>query len=202
MMKSRDKYFDVIDALKKLNDGISKNKAAEAIFEDTKISRQTVLNAIEAGIRSGKISVEKSFQGKRKSLLISIPSEIKDNEELILEKLDDMFSDYDKKFELFTANFKKLETDDDKGDGIDVFFHFLLMAKNLVSYYSKIFRKDGRWREFSDRLDKRIDSLTSLQENQKDTKILEYLVEQREYDVVDAFDEIEEFMEDNELDEV
>ena len=197
----KDKYFDVINALKKLTGEISKNKAAEAIFEDTKISRQTVLNAIDAGIRSGKILVEESFEGKRKSLLISIPSEIKENEEVILEKLEDMFLDYDEKFELFTTNFKKLETDD-KGDGIDVFYHFLLMAKNLVTYYSKIFRKDGRWHEFLDRLDKRIDSLTSLQENQKDTKILEYLVEQREYDVVDAFDEIEEFMEDNKLDEV
>ena len=197
----KDKYFDVINALKKLTGEISKNKAAEAIFEDTKISRQTVLNAIDAGIRSGKILVEESFEGKRKSLLISIPSEIKENEEVILEKLEDMFLDYDEKFELFTTNFKKLETND-KGDGIDVFYHFLLMAKNLVTYYSKIFRKDGRWHEFLDRLDKRIDSLTSLQENQKDTKILEYLVEQREYDVVDAFDEIEEFMEDNKLDEV
>ncbi len=201
-MMKKDKYFDVINALKKLKVGMSKNKAAEAIFEDTEISRQTVLNAIDAGIRTGKISVEKSLQGKRESLLISIPTKIEDNDELIIEKLEEMFLDYDDKFELFTTNFKKLETDDDKGDGIDVFFHFLLMAKNLVSYYSKIFRKDGRWHEFLDRLDKRIDSLTSLQENQKDTKILEYLVEQREYDVVDAFDEIEEFMEDNELDEV
>jgi len=198
----KDKYFDVINALKKLKVGMSKNKAAEAIFEDTEISRQTVLNAIDAGIRTGKISVEKSLQGKRESLLISIPTKIEDNDELIIEKLEEMFLDYDDKFELFTTNFKKLETDDDKGDGIDVFFHFLLMAKNLVSYYSKIFRKDGRWHEFLDRLDKRIDSLTSLQENQKDTKILEYLVEQREYDMIDAFDEIEEFLEDNNLDEV
>ena len=205
MMKNREKYFDVIDALKKLKDRMSKKKATEAIFEDTKISRQTILNAIDSGIRSGKISVEESLEGKRKSLLISIPTEIKDNEEWILAQLDKMFSKYEKKFELFKTTFKKLETDE-KSDGIDAFLHFLLMADNLISYYSKIFRKDGKWHEFSKTLGKWIEEINSsafFQENQKDTlKILEYLVEQREYDVVDAFDEIEDFIEDSELEKL
>ena len=195
-MKKDDNYFKVITALKKLKDEMSKNKATEAIMNDTDISRQTVLNAIETGIRSGKISVEESYEGKRKSLLISIPSEIKDNEDLIFEKLDDMFSKYEENFELFTTNLKNLETDD-KGDGIDTFYHFLLMARNLVSFYSKIFSKDGRWIELSDRLDKRIEDILSIPND----KILEYLIEQREYDVVDAFDEIEEFLEDNKIDQ-
>jgi len=199
-MMKKDKYFDVINALKKQKHGMSKNKATEAIIEDTDFSRQTVLNAINTGIRSGKISTDTRSEGKRESILISVRTEIKDNEKLILTKLDDMFSDYEEEFESFKTNFKNLDTEV-KSDGIDTFLYFLQTADNLVSYYSEIFGKaNSKWSEFSDKLDKWIEENKDLAlsaQNQKDKiKILEFLVEQREFDVADAFEEIEDFMED------
>jgi len=203
MMIDDKNYLKVIAALKKLKVGMSKKKATELIMVDADLSRQTVLNAINTGIISGQIFTEDSFEGKRRSILLSIRTKIKDNEKLILTHLEDMFSDYEKKFESFTTNFKNLETDE-KSDGIDTFLHFLLMADNVVSYHSMIFGKHGKWLELKTTLDKRIKKINDLavssQDENETRRILEFLVEQKEYDIADAFEEIEDFIEEIEED--
>ena len=190
----------VIDALEEIG-RMTKTKAVTEIMKKTDLSRQTVLNAIDIGIGMNKILTEDDYRGRLKIIWISTTSQASEIEKITINQINDLFTGYDERFELFKNNLNNL-TMEERADGIDAFAYFLIMAKILISAYSFLYGKTRKWTNLLAILDKRMATNQELIFNVKEKdvlKIVSTMVENRAFDVVNAYEDIDEFLKENKL---
>ena len=199
-MVKRSNVEKAIQVLEKVG-RITKNQAILAIMREAGMSRQTASDAIDQGVLMNRIFREEDQRGQLRIVWISVSSQTSEIEKLTITQINNLYTGYDEKFELFKNNLNNL-TIQERADGIDTFSYFLIMAKILISSYSYLYGQTRKWTNLLKTLDQRMANNQKLMYMPKDKdtmKIIGYVVEDRAFDVASAYEDIEEFMKENKL---
>jgi len=197
-MVKRSNVKKAIQVLEKVG-RMTKNQAILAIMREAGMSRQTASDAIDQGVLINKIFREEDQRGQLRIVWVSVSKQVSEIEKLTITQINELFTGYDKNFELFKNNLNNL-TMEERGDGIDAFSYFLIMAKILISGYSYLYGQTRKWTNLLKTLDQRIANNQKLMfmPKEKDTmKIIGSVIENRAFDVASAYEDIEEFMKEN-----
>jgi len=199
-MVKRSNVKKAIQVLEKVG-RMTKNQAILAIMREAGMSHQTASDAIDQGVLINKIFREEDQRGQLRIVWVSVSKQTSEVEKLTITQINELFTGYDKNFELFKNNLNNL-TMEERSDGIDAFLYFLIMAKILISAYSYLYGQTRKWTNLLKILDERMANNQKLMfmPKEKDTiKILSSIVENRAFDVASAYEDIEEFLKENKL---
>lgn len=180
---------------------MTKNQAILAIIREAGMSRQTASDAIDQGVLINKIFREEDQRGQLRIVWVSVSKQVSEMETKIITQINDLYTGYDEKFELFKNNLNNL-TMEKRADGIDAFSYFLIMAKILITCYSELYGKTRKWTNLLKTLDERMinnQKLVIMQKEKDTIKILGSIVDSRAFDVANAYEDIEGFMKENKL---
>ena len=196
-MRDKDKArIKLILKILKKEERLIKNDLIERLIKKGKLSRQTVINAIDLAVKSQQIIREEDVRGKLPIVWLSITPDIKKIEEQLFKEIEPVITTFDENFSAFSDRYSSLSIDD-RAAGLEFFQYFFRCIVAIVDFMMSSFKESKLWPDLMDHLKSKqedFQKLTSTETKEDLHQISGYILGEHFLDMDEAFEEVKDFL--------